>query len=183
MKLSKTITAILLAQAAVAVPYAGLAAHIATIAAGTAAQGDALKAARTGLWDSFKAAIPLALEAEHNAETMRAGLEIACMNANVPAGTFRGYVSTVQSLYADIEAGELSAAEVEAISVKDARERYMNADKKALATAKAALLARVKGWTVEELGLLVLMCDDINQPAEAQPSGEVVGPTVEAQAA
>ena len=59
-------------------------------------------------------------------------------------------------------------AELEAISVKDARERYMDADKKAVLDARAKLNEATKGWTAEQLLLLASIAAESNAPVEAE---------------
>lgn len=169
--LSNAANATLVALAAAAsAPYNALAASIATATSANKVTADGLKAAKLNVWDAFKSAIGIAVEAGHNAAQMRAGLEISCVNAGVPAGTFRGYVSTVESLALDLFTGEIDAGTVAEISVKDARERYMDADKRILNEARAKLRERVKDWDAEQIGLLILLCDDVCAlPEEAAP--------------
>lgn len=168
--LSAIANATILAQAsAVAGPYLALASHLATALAGVKSHAETVKAEKVTVWDSFKSAITVARDNGHDSATMRAGLEIACLQAAIPAGSFRGYMSTVESLAADLFRGELSLIEVNEISVKDARERYMDADKKALNAARAKLNEVTKGWTAEQLLLLAdIAADSVKQDAPEQ---------------
>lgn len=173
MKLSNAVTATLLAAGnAYAAPYDGLAKKLATAIAGTKAHGDAVKAERSTLWDTFKSACTIGLKAEHDANALRAGLEIACVNAGIPAGSFRGYVSTIGSLYGDLIAGNLSEGELADISVKDARERYMDADKRLLNEARKRLNDAVKGWSVAAIIAFAEMAEKVNEKAAASEAGE-----------
>jgi hypothetical protein len=154
-------------------PYAALASHLATALAGAKIQADAAKSAKTGTWAGFKSAVVIGRDNGHSASVMRTGLEVACVDAGIPSGSFRGYISTVESLAADVFAGELSMAELEAISVKDARERYMDADKKAVLDARAKLNEATKGWNAEQLLLLASIAAESNAPeAEAEDAAE-----------
>lgn len=159
------------------------------------------KAKAGSLWHGFKAAIPVAAELGHGPDSMRAGLEIACLEAKVPAGSIRSYLSTLAYLAADaftftpaigtppaegVPASEdytpqrgLSPKEVAEISVKDARKRYQSAEAKALAEARAKLNKVTREWDAESLLLLVEMAEGLNKPAEATAEG--IGENVEPQ--
>jgi hypothetical protein len=153
---SSMIEAAALAQCALlSKPYLALAQGLAVALAGAKVQTDAAKKAKSGTWAGFKSAIAIARESGHSASVMRTGLEVACVEAGIPAGSFRGYISTIESLAAEVIGGTMTTAEVEAISVKDARARYMPEDKKALAAAHAKLAETVKDWTAEQILLLV----------------------------
>ena len=165
--LSSAANATLLAAASAAAgPYEGLAKHIATALSANKLHGDAVKAERVTLWDSFKSAIEVAQTNGHTAATMRAGLEIACLQAGIPAGSFRGYVSTVESLAVDYFAGEngITATRLAEISVKDARELYQSDDARLLSDAKAKLAAATAGWSVENILKLAEVAATIAAP-------------------
>lgn len=174
MKASKAVTAILVAQAAaISGPYRALASSLAAHTLADKAAGEATKASRETTWATFKRAIVVAAENQHSSEVMRAGLELACLDAEIPAGSFRGYISTVEFLAAEVQAGTLTAHEASAMSVKDARARYKPVPTEA-ETAKAdalkALSEVVKDWTAEQI---LLLCDlargDAEEVAEEAP--------------
>lgn len=191
MKLSNAANVALIASAnAVAAPYSALAASLATALAGLKKDADTLTGEKTKVWDAFKSACAIGKKAKHDRDALRAGLEIACVQAGIPAGSFRGYISTVESLYADVLAyapanGDepqkgLTLEQVKEISVKDARERYMDAGKKALAEAKARLTKAVGEWSADAIIELAKVAEAANAKAAAakpaEKSGEKVGP-------
>lgn len=193
MSLSKaTIAALAAAGEAYASPYAHLAAELATSMSAAKAQTDRAKAERTSVWDGFKSAMSIALENGHSAAALRAGLEIACTNAGIPAGSFRGYVGTIGNLYADVckaegEEGHLALEAALEISVKDARERY-KPEPSNLEKLRKALAERTKDWNEEELAVLLSIVDDTNadkapKTTEEEASEEEVEQATIAQAA
>lgn len=162
--------ALLAAAAATARPYQGLASHIANGLLAAKSEAEKGKAVKQSVWAMFKSAIAIAAENQHGPGTMRAGLEIACLEAKVPAGSFRAYVSTVESLYTDLQAGNLTAEEVAEISVADARKRYRteSEDQK----ARAELAATIKDWSAEEIRLLNEYAKEISARADGDTEEE-----------
>lgn len=165
--ISKQVEAMLAEQvkaqmAAVSAPYRALANTLAAelVEVGTLATG--VKEKRGGVWAGFKRAATIAQEAGHNSSTMRAGLEIACNDAGIPSGTFRGYVSTLEKLKADVDDGSLTMADLTAISIADARKRYKEPPTEK-DQAVAALNKAVEKWTPEQVRLLVEYAETIGQ--------------------
>lgn len=150
--------------------YASLAAKIAGHAAQAAAKAGAAKVAKGNVWADFKSALELAQEAGHTATALRVGLEIACIEADIPAGTFRSYVATVGDLYADIVAEKLTMEQATGLSIADARKRYKvetPAD-----AMRAKLMEAVKTWDADQLAVLLSICDDINGEKGGEGEGE-----------
>lgn len=180
MKLSnETMTALAAAGQAYAAPYAHLAATLATAIGSAKTQAETAKGAKQTVWDGFKSAMGIAAENGHNAAALRAGLEIACINAGIPSGSFRGYVGTIGNLYADVlkpegEAGHIALSAAVALSVKDARDRY-KPEPTNLEKLHAKLAAAVKDWNEEEMALLLSIVDDMTPerliPAETPEAG------------
>lgn len=165
MAMSKAVQAILLAQAvAVSGPYQALAQSLAAHAIADKAASEGVKGQKASTWSLFKSAIKVAADNGHDSAAMRAGLEIACTNAEIPKGSFMGYVSTVENLAADLADGTLTLAEVNSISVADARKRY-KAPPTELEAAHAKLQAIVKDWTAEQI---LLLCDLASDDGEAE---------------
>lgn len=165
MKLSQaTMTALAAQGELLAKPYATIAEAIATGIAAAKVHGDKAKSERSTVWDGFKSAMTTALNEGHNSSAMRCGLEIACVNASIPAGSFRGYISTIESLFEDVTAGKTTLEAATAISVKDARELYQSDEKKALAAARAKLTAATEGWSAENLNKLAELAATIAAP-------------------
>ncbi len=140
---------------AMAAPYEELARTIATAIAAAGIHAEKAASERTTLWDSFKGAIDVALTVGHNAGALQAGLSVACEEAGIPAGSYRGYSSTIVNLFTDLSEGRLDRAQVSAMSVKDARERYMDAEKKADKEMQAKLLAAYAKLTRADRATLV----------------------------
>lgn len=160
MKLSKLALASLAAQAtALSGPYASLARELATDITAAKVAGETAKEAKGGIWGGFKNAITASIEAEHDANAMRVGLEVACEEAGIPSGTFRGYVSTLCSLKADVDNAVLSLEQALSISIKDARELYADADKKARKALTDRLNAAVKKLDAAALTELVELAE------------------------
>lgn len=165
MQFSKATMTALAAQAeALGLPYKTIAEKIATGLAGAKSHGDKAKEERTTVWDGFKAAMTVALNEGHNHQALRVGLEVSCNNAGIPAGSFRGYISTIESLFSDVEAGKFTLEHASEISVKDARELYQSDDKKALQAARAKLAAATEGWNAENLSKLAELAATIAAP-------------------
>lgn len=137
-------------------PYVALAAKVGAGAVVLTQAKEAADGARKGLWSEFKGALSLAMAAEHSPATMRMGLEIACTEAEVPAGSFRSYVGTLANLLTDIQAEALTLAEAEALSIADARKRYKAAPTE-LEKAKALLLAAIENWSATEVNNLATL--------------------------
>lgn len=167
--------------AALALPYNELARSLATSMAASKVASDTAKTVKTTVWHSFKQSISIAMTNGHDTATLRTGLEIACEEAGIPSGSFRGYVSTIASLHADVDSGALELEQVESISVKDARARYLPEDKAALHALKERLNAAVKELSVEELTTLVEAAEDL--VGIERSSGEEGEDASEAQAA
>ena len=170
-KLSKSIASAMLADAvAQAEVYAGVYRPLATTLALNIAAAENSKGK---VWSGFRDAISLALEAGHTTGALRAGLEIACIAAEIPAGTFRGYIGTVGNLHADVVAGNLDAETAAVISVADARKRYQK--EKVLTDAEKLqkhIADGIKDWTAEQLALLASIVDDMQPEVEAEESGD-----------
>lgn len=181
-KLSKGIAAALLADAqaqaaAYAAPYLTLAESLArNIAAADTVKGK--------VWDGFKSALEVASEAGHTPTALRAGLEIACTEAEIPAGSFRGYIGTIGNLYADIKADKLSLDDALALSVADARKRYkvepVLTDVQKL---QKHIAEGIKDWTAEQLAVLASIVDDMQPQVEPEAETEEVETEREAVAA
>lgn len=160
MKLSKDIQAALMADAAqYSQPYAALAASIARDVAKAGA-------AKQSLWASFKDALSIAANSGHTVTALRIGLEVACSEAEVPAGSFRSYLGTVANMHGAIVAEQLTLADAREMSVADAREKY--ADKKPktdLQLAKERLHNAMKDWTAAQIVALAEVAEDANETA------------------
>lgn len=172
IRISAAAQATLLRESPVALPYNALAGKIAIAVAALKQDVDGVKAERVSVWESFKSAIAIAAEAGHAPATMRAGLEIACASADVPAGTFRGYVATVESLAADLDAGTITEGEIKDISVADARARYQADSVKANKEARALLAKVIAKWTPEQITILAQLAEGLDK--EGQPEAEGV---------
>ena len=160
MKLTKEMQALAVAQFAAqaadaAAPYRAIANELAVIAGAKAKLGQKVTAAAGNLWEVFKSALAVGLTANHTADNIAVGLTVACEEAGVPGGSSRSYIGTIRNMYADVlrgeEAGGLSMESALLMKIKDARQKYMDADKKALAEALARLHEVTKGWTVAQL--------------------------------
>lgn len=177
--ISNATNATLMAQAAaVAGPYNALAAALGAHAQAEAQAVTKATDEKVSTWTLMKSAISIARDNGHSHEVMRAGLEIACVQANVPSGSFRGYMSTIENLAADLESAKLTLAQVNDISVKDARKRYA-APPSAEQAARARLAAAIKDWTAAHINTLAQLAEDDNAknaPAEtteeAQPEAQ-----------
>lgn len=174
---------------AVGTAYEPLAGRIALAVAVAKGAADAAKSERESVWTLFKGAVAVGVTAKHSPEAMRAGLEYACTVAGIPAGTLRGYASTVENLYRDRLAFKaakgktaqvgLSQSEVDAISVADARKRYKAAPT-AAEQARTRIAEAIKEWTVEQLTLLETI---IAESAATPATGEQEAPQLEAATA
>lgn len=165
MKLSQaTMTALAAQASALAGPYQAIAKQIATGLSATKTHANKAKTERTTVWDGFKSAMTVALNEGHNHGALRVGLEVACVEAGIPAGSFRGYISTIESLFSDVEAGKFTLEHATGISVKDARELYQSDEKKALAAARKALADATEGWNAVNLLKLAELAATIAAP-------------------
>lgn len=174
MKLNDSLKAL---GAEYAVTYAELAAKIAGHVAKRDAKAAEAKEAKSTVWGDFKSALTLAHDAGHTVTALRVGLEIACTEADIPAGTFRSYVATVGDLYADVLAETLSIADATALSIADARKRYkVETPEEAM---RAKLKEAIKDWDAEQLGVLLSLVADIN--GEAAETAEESEETEEAR--
>lgn len=170
MKLSKDIQAALMADAAqYSQPYAALAASIARDVAKAGA-------AKQSLWASFKDALSIAANSGHTVTALRIGLEVACSEAEVPAGSFRSYVGTIANMHGAIVAEQLTLADAREMSVADAREKY--ADKKPktdLQLAKERLHNAMKDWTAAQIVALAEVAEEANEAAKLPEEGSEEG--------
>ena len=93
-----------------------------------------------------------------------------------PGGSSRSYIGTLRNLYADVlrgeEAGGLSMESALLLKVKDARQKYMDAAKKARNEAIARLHEATKGWTVAQLDGLTEYANLENEERKAQKEAE-----------
>ena len=159
MKLNKDLQAIaaqLLADqsADAAAPFRTLAGEIARIAETKDKAREKGTEATANLWGSFRSALSIAHDAGMAATTLKLGLAVACAEANVPSGSYRSYVGTVANMLADVNAGGITITDALLLSIKDARERYQDAEKKAAREARANLLEAIKGWTPAQVDAL-----------------------------
>lgn len=144
------VSAIMAQREAIIAPYRKLAQGIATaVAAGKALNEKAQEGKRT-LWDSFKAAMKIAVESHHTAEALRDGLSLACAEAEIPTGSFRSYVATTADLFALVKAEKLDLSKATGLKIKEARELVMPADKKQLAELKARFAELTAEYTAEQ---------------------------------
>lgn len=159
LKLSKEALHALAASGEVyAAPYLALAEGIARSLEATKVQRTALTQVRTTTWDSFKQALSIAATSGHTATALRVGMEIACSEAGIPSGSFRSYVNTIGSLYADIMEGKLTLAAAEVLSVADARARYKVAPELTeKQKAQRELDALVENWQPDEIRAVIAM--------------------------
>lgn len=160
-KLEKIAPGVAAQALALALPYNTLAASLATALAGAKVATERAKGEKVTVWDSFKAAIVVATEQGHAPDVMRSGLEIACEEAGIPSGSFRGYVSTIVSLYGDCVDGNLEWSDVEAISVADARKRYVSEEKAVLLALKERLSAATSKLSLDDLITVVEAAEDM----------------------
>jgi hypothetical protein len=181
MKLNKEMLSALAAD--YALPYRELANQIGLIAAQKSTLANGVNEANFGLWDGFKKGLDVAIAADHSPTAIRVGFAVACEEAGIPAGSFRSYVATIGNMYADIQAGSLEREVALLMKVKEARERYQDADKKALREAKARLEAATKGWTVAQLDELSEYAGLVNEERKAQADAALEALAQERQAA
>jgi hypothetical protein len=165
--------ALFMAQAAdAAAPYRTLAGEIGIIVGAKAKAGERVTEAGENLWGKFRSALDIGLSADHSADNIAVGLTVACEEAGVPGGSYRTYIGTIRSMYAEVLAGGLSREDALLMKIKDARQRYMAADKKAMAEARARLAEATKGWTaaqVDDLTDYVKLC---NEEAKAKAEAD-----------
>jgi hypothetical protein len=152
------------------------------IATALAAGKDKAKGAtkdRESAWGLFKSAIKFAADNGHTPEQMREGLGVYCLLAGIPQGTVNGYITVTEQLAIDYNAGKLDSAKLADMSIADARDRYLDADKRAAKEAKAALLEVVKEWTGPQIRtLLELASEAVVAAAPSQTNkGAVTVPT------
>lgn len=156
MKMTKEMqaqaTALFLAQAAdAAAPYRELANSIAILTGAKAKVSEKATEIKEGLWGAFRSALDVGLASNHTADNIAIGLTVACEEAGVPGGSSRSYIGTIRNMYAEILAGGLTREDALLMKVKDARTRYMDADKKALKEARERLAEATKDWDVAML--------------------------------
>lgn len=158
------------AAADAAAPFRALANEIGTIVAkrkGLSAEGTKQGAS---LWDKFKTALSIAHEAGMSANSLKLGLAVACAEADVPTGSYRSYVSTVASMLADVNsASDTTIVEALALTIQQAREKYQDAEVKALREARARLAEVTKSYTADQLDDLVAQ---LTPAAEGEGEGE-----------
>ena len=178
MKMSKTVMAALALDAqaqalAMAVPYAALARRLATAITAATAQSAVAKEEKVTVWGTFKEAIKAAQDVGHSVTALRAGLEVACTEAGIPSGSFRGYITTVGNLYSDVLDELLTVEEVQAMSIADARKLYkVEKELSNLDKLRKALIDGTADWNEAELATLVSIVADSN--AERVPAVEEV---------
>jgi hypothetical protein len=165
MKLDKTMLSQLAAD--YAAPYRSIAATLATIAGAKAKLGEKVTEQAFSLWEGFKQGLDVAIAADHSPNAVRVGFAVACEEAGIPSGSFRSYVATIGSMYAEVQTGTLTREDALLMKIKDARERYQDAEKKALREAKSRLEAAVKGYTVAQLDELTEYVKLVNAEAKA----------------
>lgn len=162
--LSQASVSILLAAAhAAAAPYQPLANSIAAKVKEATSDSETVRAERGNIWDGFKKALDIAKAQHHNASAMATGLELACKEAGIPAGTFRSYVATLKSMAEEIESGvapsgtdkddkplvALTAETAVKLPIMDARKRYQSDEDKALREARGKLARVTAKWSAE----------------------------------
>jgi hypothetical protein len=156
-------------SATLATPYTGVARKLAADGAAVRAIAEDAKEGRKSLWSTAKDAIAAALAAGHNPASFAIGFQIACEGAGVPSGTFRGYISPLKGMLADVERGELTPEKVEEMTVADARAKYE--EKSDAVKRREALLAAWKELTEEQQTALVELATTQaagNKPAEGE---------------
>ena len=174
MKLTKEMQEFIMAQAAdAAAPFRGLANEIGLIVARKKAATKAGSEQSANLWDTFKMSLSIAHGANMDAGALRLGLAVACTEANVPAGSFRSYVGTIGNMYADVIGGGIGLNDALAMTIKDARERYQDAEKKALREARARLAEETKDWTAEALDELTAELKAAREAAQQEAEAKV----------
>jgi hypothetical protein len=177
MKLTKQMqeqaAQLFMAQAAdAAAPYRALANEIAVIVGAKVKAGEKVTEAGENLWGKFRSALDIGLSADHSADNIAIGLTVACEEAEVPGGTARSYIGTIRNMYAEILAGGLTREDALLMKIKVARQRYMDADKKAMAEARARLAEETKGWTVAQLDDLKDYAKLCNEEAKAKKEAD-----------
>lgn len=175
-KVDKQLTALELAQ-----PYAELALELAKEIKGVKSLQDKLEAKKGGVWGGFKRALAIGMAAGHTAANIKAGLAVACEEAKIPSGSFRGYVGTIGHMYNEIAEGTLTLSEAENMSIGDARKRYRkpkaepsesgSGEESSASTASSVsetvnplvrhVLERIKDWDDASLTVLLGIIDDI----------------------
>lgn len=174
MKLTKEMqaqaNALFLAQAAdAAAPYRELANSIAVLTGARSKVAEKATEIKEGLWGAFRSALSVGLTANHSADNIAVGLTVACEDAGVPGGSSRSYIGTIRNMYAEIvSGGPLTLEDALLMKVKDARARYMDADKKALKEARERLAEATKDWTVAMLDEYTALANADNEARRAE---------------
>lgn len=188
----KQLTALELAR-----PYAELAMELAKGFKKVKGLQDSLTTAKGGLWGGFKQALSLGMSAGHNASNVKAGLAVACEEAKIPSGSYRGYVGTIGHMFNELADGTLTLAEAEQLSIGDARKRYRKpastpAEVSAESAAPAAnvseatntaapitnamlasVMDKVKDWDDASLSVLLSIIDDLQEQASQEEAEEL----------
>lgn len=188
----KQLTALELAR-----PYAELAMELAKGFKKVKGLNDALTTAKGGLWGGFKQALSIGMASDHNVSNIKAGLAVACEEAKIPSGSYRGYVGTIGHMYNELVTGTLTLSEAEQLSVADARKRYRKpastpadapADSasedanvsEATNTAQpisnamlASVMDKVKDWDDASLSVLLSIIDDLQEQASQEEAEEM----------
>jgi hypothetical protein len=179
MKMTKEMqaqaTKLFLAQAAdAAAPYRTLANEIAVLAGARSKVSEKATEIKEGLWGAFRSALDIGLSESHSADNIAVGLTVACEEAGVPGGSSRSYIGTIRNMYAEIVAGSLSREDALLMKINDARQRYMDADKRALKEARERLAEATKDWTVAQLDEYTALAtaDNDARRAEAEAAKE-----------
>lgn len=90
------------------------------------------EAAKGGTWGGFKDAARKGFGLKHDTATMGKGITLACAELGVPQGTLNAYLPILRKLYGEgIGKPEAEQAELLALSVKEARERWQPGKPKA----------------------------------------------------
>ena len=142
------------ALAAVAAPYTDLAQHIAKALEDVKTAADGVAEERGTVWSMFRNALKLANEAKHSPEAMREGLEAACNKASIPAGSFRSYIATVESVAVKVKDGAVTLENALKLSIGDARKLVKPATTEAQQRKRWALEAlhkAIEGWTADQI--------------------------------
>lgn len=166
------VSAIMAQREAIIAPYRKLAQGIATTVAAGKVLNEKAQAGKLTLWDSFKAAMRIAVESHHTAEALRDGLSLACAEAEIPAGSYRSYVATTADLFALVKADKIDINKASGLKIKEARELVMSPDKKQLAALKARFAELTADYTAEQWSDLITLLAPEAVPADGEGESE-----------
>lgn len=188
----KQLTALELAR-----PYAELAMELAKGFKKVKGLQDSLTTAKGGLWGGFKQALSIGMAASHNVSNIKAGLAVACEEATIPSGSYRGYVGTIGHMYNELVTGTLTLSEAEQMSIGDARKRYRkpaaatadvtnedaapaanvsetaNAEQPITNAMLASVMDKVKDWDDSSLSVLLSIIDDLQEQVSQEEAEEL----------